>query len=134
MMKEVENKQLMNEIFDGFSRGDSHLLVKSLSENVCWKIMGSTKFSGVYASKREVEDRLFARLSDELDGSITVIADRIFADGDYVVVEAHSKAQTRTGNTYNNQYCSIYRIENKKIEEITEYLDTEIVNVAFGRD
>ena len=33
------------------------------------------------------------------------------------------------GGTYNNTYCQVFRIANGKVQEVTEYLDTELVTV-----
>jgi len=50
----------------------------------------------------------------------------------FVVVEARGKATTTAGTPYDNEYCFIYRIEDGRIKEVTEYLDTELVTSALG--
>ena len=71
---------------------------------------------------------LRARLADRYRAS----AQRIIADGDYVVVQARGEATTKDGSPYNNEYCFVYRMENGKIREVTEYLDTELVTQALA--
>jgi hypothetical protein len=57
----VDNKQLMQEIFAGLSKGDGKLFRDSLAEDVRWTLMGTTKWSGTYEGKRAVIDNCCAR-------------------------------------------------------------------------
>jgi len=68
----------------------------------------------------------------QLEGPIRVTADRFIAEDDYVVMQGHGTATTKTGTPYNNTYCIVWRIAQGKLQEMTEYLDTELVTTAFG--
>jgi regulator of protease activity HflC (stomatin/prohibitin superfamily) len=35
--------------------------------------------------------------------------------------------------TYNNTYCHVFKFNNGKICQVTEYLDTELVSSVFGK-
>jgi ketosteroid isomerase-like protein len=48
-------------------------------------------------------------------------------------MQAHGKALSKNGRSYNNTYCHVFRIANGKVQEVTEYLDTELVTSAFGK-
>ena len=61
-----------------------------------------------------------------------VRTDRILADGPYVVVQARGDAKTKSGVEYNNEYCFVYRVEDGRIREVVEYLDTELVTSALA--
>ena len=132
-MRVVENKQLVERIFAEQSQGNTQVLLDSLADDVHWTIIGKTKFSGTYHNKQEVLDKLFGRLGPELDGVLKVTADRLIAEDDCVAIQGRGEAITNTGKSYNNTYCWVYRIVNGKVQEITEYLDTELVTEAFGR-
>jgi ketosteroid isomerase-like protein len=67
------------------------------------------------------------RLADRYRAS----AERIIAEGPYVVVQARGQAMTTAGTPYHNEYCFIYRVENGQIKEVIEYLDTELVTAAL---
>ena len=129
----VENKQLVKRIFAEQSQGNTQALLDSLADDVRWNIIGKTKFSGTYNNKQEVLDNLFGRLGPELEGVLKVTADRLIAEDDCVAIQGRGEATTNTGKSYNNTYCWFYRIVNGKVQEITEYLDTELVTEAFGR-
>jgi ketosteroid isomerase-like protein len=48
-----------------------------------------------------------------------------------VVVEVRGRVTTKVGKPYNNAYCFIFRISGGKIQEMTEYLDTELGSAAL---
>jgi uncharacterized protein len=62
----------------------------------------------------------------------TNTAHRFIAEDDYVVVECRGRVTTKSGAPYNNTYCWICRFADGKLQELTEYLDTELVTAALG--
>ncbi len=127
----VENKQLLQRIFQEMSMGDSRPFVNALADDVTWKVMGRTQWSGTYRGKETVLKDLLRALQSRLADRYRASADRIIADGPYVVVQARGQAVTTAGTPYNNEYCFIYRVENGQIKEVIEYLDTELVTAAL---
>jgi len=129
----VENKQLLHRIFQEMSMGDSRPFVNALAEDVTWKVMGRTQWSGTYRGKQTVLNELLRTLQSRLADRYRASAERIIAEGPYVVVQARGQAMTTAGTPYNNEYCFIYRVENGQIKEVIEYLDTELVTAALGQ-
>jgi len=127
----VENKQLLHRIFQEMSMGDSRPFVNALADGVTWKVMGRTQWSGTYRGKETVLKELLRPLQARLADRYRASADRIIAEGSYVVVQARGQAVTTGGAQYNNEYCFIYRVENGQIQEVTEYLDTELVTATL---
>ena len=131
-MSAAENKQLMQNIFSELSKGIGVPFVESLADDICWTIIGSTKFSGTYRGKQAVLNELlrplFARFADQY----TNTAHRFIAEDDYVVVECRGRVTTKSGAPYNNTYCWVCRVADGKLQELTEYLDTELVTAALG--
>lgn len=130
-MSAAANKQLMQQIFEGLSRGDGAAFRDSLADDFCWTIMGSTKWSGVYRGKTAVFDQLLKPLFAQFADRYTSVAHRIIADDRHVVVECSGKVTTKSGKPYNNSYCWVCRIEDGRLRELTEYLDTELVATAL---
>ena len=132
MRHATENKKLMQYIFFELSKGNSQPFVESMAEDFSWTITGSTKWSKKYDGKRAVIEELFGALHTKLVSPIVVEAYRLIADEDYVVVEARGRNTTKAGVRYNNIYCYVFRLADGKLQEVTEYLDTELVTVALG--
>jgi uncharacterized protein len=131
-MGAAENKQVVQHIFDGLSKGDSHALVDSMADDFCWTVTGTTKWSKTYQGKQAVLQDLFGALRSRIDGRVRTTANRFIAEDDYVVVEARGNNRTTDGKPYNNAYCFVFRLAGGKLKEVTEYIDTELVTSALG--
>ena len=131
-MSAAENKQLMQNIFSELSKGDGKPFVESLADDICWTIIGSTKWSRTYHGKQEVIAELLRPLFAQFADQYTNTAHRFIAEDDYIVVECRGRVTTRSGKPYNNTYCWVCRVADGKLQELTEYLDTELVTAALG--
>jgi uncharacterized protein len=131
-MSAVENKQLMQYIYSELSKGNSQPFVESLADDVRWTITGSTRWSKTYHGKQAVLTQLLGPLRSQFANQYRATADRFVAEGDFVVVEARGQVTTKAGMPYNNKYCYVFRVADGKLQELTEYMDTELVTAALG--
>ncbi|MEW6296539.1 MAG: nuclear transport factor 2 family protein [Thermodesulfobacteriota bacterium] len=132
-MGAAENKQLIQNMFAELSKGNAEAFLNNMADNVRFTIIGTTKYSGTCNGKQELIEKVLKPLTAQLDGGIVITPENFIADGDYVVMQARGKATTKTGKPYNNTYCQVFRVANGKVQEVTEYLDTELVTAAFGK-
>jgi len=131
-MGTAENKKLLQDIFSGLSQGNSSLFIESMDESFQWIVTGHTKWSKTYAGKQTVLRELMGALQTALAGRIQVTGTRFVADGDIVVVEAKGSNTTKAGKPYNNNYCFVFRLAEGKLQELTEYMDTQLVVEALS--
>ena len=131
-MKTEENRRLMQQVFAELAKGNSQALVDVLADDVAWHVTGTTKFSRTYHSKASLMNELVVPLFSQFADQLTMVADRVIADDNYVAVECRGKATTKLGKPYNNKYCLVARLEDGKIKELTEYMDTNLVITTFG--
>jgi ketosteroid isomerase-like protein len=127
----AENKRLMRDAFDELANGNGGPFMDLLGEDVRWTIIGTTAWSRTYEGKRAVSDELMRPLFAQFADRYTNTATRIVAEGDNVVVECQGKVATNAGKPYNQTYCYVCRMAEGKVRELTEYLDTELVNTAL---
>jgi uncharacterized protein len=132
IMSSIDNKKIVQHIFDEMARSNSAPLLESLADDFRFVVTGSGKWSRSYDGKAAVLAELFAPLRARIEGKITTIPVRIIAEGDYVVVEARGRNVTRQGKAYNNAYCNVLRLEGGKLKEWTEYADTALVDAVLG--
>jgi ketosteroid isomerase-like protein len=130
-VSEAENKQILRRIFDELAAGNGLPFRDAMADDFSWTITGTTSWSGTYRGKQRVLSELMAPLFAQFAGRYTNTAERILADGDYVVVECRGRVETKSGKPYNNAYCYVCRLEDGKLRELTEYLDTELVTKAL---
>jgi uncharacterized protein len=131
-MSTAENKELVLGFFDDIAKGNIQGALDRMAEDLRFTLIGTTKFSGVFKSRKEFVDRIMAPLGAQLEGPLTITTDNLIAEGDFVVVQSRGRSTTRKGVAYNNTYCQVFRIAGGRIREATEYLDTELVTKALG--
>ena len=131
-MGTAENKDLIEHIFAGLEIGDGRLLFESMTEDFRWIIPGTTKWSKVYEGREAVANELMRPLRAKIEGRVKTKAQRIIADGDFVAVEARGDNVTRAGEPYCNTYCFVFRFEEGRLREVTEYQDTELATRVLG--
>jgi ketosteroid isomerase-like protein len=130
-MGAAENKEVVRKMRE--AKGVDAILA-TMSDDVRWTLIGTTKFSGTMNGKQEIVEKLFKPIFAQLETPGSNVIDNIIAEGDYVVVQQRGTGRkTKSGKDYNNTYCIVYKVADGKIKEITEYCDTELVTSAFGR-
>lgn len=131
-MDTEENKALMRDVFDNMARGNGRPFVDALAEDIRWRIIGSTEWSGTWEGKTAVRDRLLEPLFAQFATRYRNRAESLIAEGDWVVIESHGDVITKSGQPYRNTYCYVCRLEDGKIRELTEYCDTELLTKALA--
>jgi hypothetical protein len=126
------NKQLMQAIFSELAEGNDSLFIHSMSDDIEWSWMSTQSWARSFKGRDEVIGELWASVKRDISPPFTAIAQNIIAEGEYVVVEAIGKNTTPDGKVYNNKYCWVCRLHNSKINQIKEYMDTELVAITFG--
>jgi hypothetical protein len=126
-MSTADNKLLVQTIMEARSRRDPAPFIAAMADDFVWRIIGSTAWSGEYVGKRDVRERLLKPLYEQFVAPTHITPTRILADGDHVVVECHGDATTVSGERYANTYCMVMRLAGGQLRELTEYMDTALV-------
>ena len=132
-MGAVENKETIRNMFAELSKGNAEAFLGTLADDVRFTLIGSTKFSGVFNGKPEFIEKVLAPLGAQLEGGIAMNVDNLIAEGDHVVMQGRGESTTKSGKAYNNTYAQVFLLANGKVQEVTEYLDTELVTAVFGK-
>jgi len=132
-MSAVANKETIRNMFAELSKGNAEAFLGTLADDVRFTLIGSTKFSGVFNGKPEFIEKVLAPLGAQLEGGIAMNVDNLIAEGDNVVMQGRGESTTKSGKVYNNTYAQVFRLANGKVQEVTEYLDTELVTAVFGK-
>jgi uncharacterized protein len=124
----AENKQLMQRVFAELANGNGQPFMDALANDARWTLIGSSPWSRTYEGKRAITQELMRPLFRQFADEYKARAIRIIAEDDVVVVEARSEVTTKSGKPYNQTYCYVLRVADGKVRELTEYLDTDLVN------
>ena len=126
-MTVIDNKALIQDIMDARARRDPGPFIAAMADDFVWRITGSTAWSGEYVGKADVLERLISPLRGQFTAPNSLTLSRIIAEGDYVVAECRGNATTLAGELYANTYCFVIRVADGKLRELTEYMDTALV-------
>ena len=131
-MTTEKNRRIITEMFARWSSGDVRAFSEALADDVTLTTVGSTKYSGTFVGKEEVIAS-FTPFRELFDEPVLLTAETIVVDGDLVAVEARGRSRMKDGQDYRNVYALFLRMSNGKIVQWTEYFDTELFNVVFGK-
>jgi ketosteroid isomerase-like protein len=131
-MTSAGNKKLMEEVFEELARGNGRPFVGVLAEDIRWTIIGQTAWSGTWEGLESVRRDLLDPLFDQFETTYRAEPVRVIAERDWVVIESRGDVTTKTGKPYRNTYCNVYRLEDGKVVEITEYCDTQLLTEALA--
>ena len=130
-MDTIGNKEFVQGLFVELAKGNDEPFINAMADDMKWIWMGSGQWSKVFEGKKAVLGELWSAVRQTLVPPFKVHAKRLLADGDHVVVEAIGENTTPDGKKYENKYCWVCRIDNKKIHELREYMDTDLVTKTF---
>ncbi len=130
-MDAAENKALMENVFAELENGNGQPFVDALADDVSWRIIGSTEWSGTWEGKSSVRKGLLDPLFAQFATRYRNTAVRLIAEDNYVVIECRGDVTTKSGRPYRNTYCYVCRLDGGKVRELTEYCDTELLTKAL---
>jgi ketosteroid isomerase-like protein len=125
---------ILRAVYEALSDGDPGPMIDALAEDVTWTIIGTTPLSGAYRGKDDVIERLFGGLRSRLSTGVEFSIERVIEQGDDAVLVASGRAIAKSGRPYNNSYCVVARVVEGRLVEMTDYVDTELVNSALFGD
>jgi uncharacterized protein len=126
-----ENRQRLEAAFERLAEGDGREFIALMADDFSWTIKGTTAWSRRYDGKTAVLEELLGPLMAQFTGRYRNTAERMVAEGDFVVVQCRGDAETKAGARYDNDYCYVCRFEDGKLRELVEYLDTALVDAAL---
>lgn len=130
----MDPKERVQEVMDAMSHGRVAPLFEAMAEDVTWRWMGVHQWSRTFEGKQLVVEKLFGGATERLGPSSGTNVRHIHADGDSVVVEHSGRNELRDGRRYDNNYCWVFRFHAGLIQEVREYMDTQLVSETFGSD
>jgi ketosteroid isomerase-like protein len=119
------NKELVTKTWEAFAKGDIKTAFGNMSDEVSWLIPGNlSNLSGLRKGKPAILE--FARHAAKIfPGGLKSEINRVYGDGDTVIVEMTNRGKVFNGKDYENEYCFVFEIEAGKIRRVREYVDTQ---------
>ena len=118
-----ENKKIAKKFFEALSTGSDKYLDFYTDDSVIWTA-GDNAIGGTRTKKEIIN---FAQnILAAFPSGITFKITGMTAEEEKVAVEVSCQAIHASGQTYNNQYHFLLRIQDGKILELKEYMDTQL--------
>ena len=121
-------KKVVTKFFESMS--DLEVWQTVLSEDATWWLAGDLPLSGLYCGKDQILNDYIANVDKFIKTRSTWI-NKIYSDGNTVIVEAQTEAVTRQDRSYHNFYAFIFEVCGDKVTSVREYLDTESSRGVF---
>jgi ketosteroid isomerase-like protein len=126
------NKQLVRTAFEALGQSDARPLYELMRDDFAWIIEGQSRFSRRYEGKQAVKRELLDVLFQAFATPYRFTIDEIIAEADTVVLRGRGEVRMKSGQDYNHSYCFVLRLEDGRLVELREYLDTALVERVFG--
>lgn len=115
--------------------GDADIIRGSFAEDATWHYPGDLPVSKVWHGRDAIVDDFLGGMGPAfVPGTMKIELVGTIAEGDRVVAEWTSKAQTVHGSTYDNRCLGIFTVRDGRIASVVEYADTRHVAAALFPD
>jgi hypothetical protein len=121
------SKDEVRSIFAKLAGDDPQEFFEHVADNVQWCVLGTHPLAGRYNSKREFQEATFAKLSKFFDVPLKLFTRDVLVNGDKAAVELFTRATSKSGTVFNNEYCWICRFSGNQIVKVRAYLDSALV-------
>lgn len=122
----TRNREILETAFAEAARGNGAAFRDAMADDIRWTVPGTMRCSKTYEGKERILVDLFRPVMAQLDASFSYRATRFVAENDIVVVQLEGRNTTTSGKPYNNSYCYVCRMEDGKLKDVVEYLDTKL--------
>jgi len=119
------NKQMVTSTWQAFVKGEIKTAFANMSDEVSWLIPGNlSSLSGLRKGKPAILE--FARnAAKTFPNGLQTQINRVYGDGDTVILELTNRGKLANGRDYENEYCFVFELEGGKIRRVREYVDTQ---------
>ena len=122
---EAENKAIVARFFETFSSGDVPALLDAMADGGSWWVSGRLEgMSGRY-DKATFGPLVEGAKAIYKSGILVIKPVSMIAEGERVAVEATGFAELTDGRTYTPQYHFLVTVQDGKVFEVREYMDTQ---------
>ena len=134
-LENLEPKQVIQDMFAAFERGDMQTIVNTLAEDVDWVVVGDPEimpWSGRYKGRQDVLKLMSNNAGATRDLKIT--PRWMVAEGDKVLMLINEKATVSpTGKAYDVDSLRVYTVRNGQIVAFENYFNPmPLLTATFG--
>jgi ketosteroid isomerase-like protein len=126
MSQPNDAKAVLRRYVSALEAGDECTVRELFAENATWTLAaGKLPISGTWEGRDAILNEFLATaLSYYEPGSVSLDITGMIAEGDHVVLQWTSRANTRTGRRYKNDCIGVFTVRDGRIQAVREYMET----------
>ncbi|HEU5267264.1 MAG TPA: nuclear transport factor 2 family protein, partial [Jatrophihabitans sp.] len=126
MSQTEATREVVTSYLAALKRGDLDALRASFRPDATWSLRGDLPVSGTWTGPSGIIDTFLARMMERIDTSqdMSQQVHGVIVDGDTAVAEWTTRATTRDGQLYENDYAVVFVVRAGQIAHVREYFDT----------
>ena len=126
MSQPTDVKSVIRRYVSALQAGDERTVRDLFDENATWTLAaGELPISGTWEGRDAILNEFLASaLSYYEPGSVSIDITGMISEGDRVVLQWTSRANTRTGRRYENDCIGVFTVRDGRIQDVREYMDT----------
>lgn len=118
-------KEIISKAFNAWATQGTSDVFDLLSDDLQWRINGSTPWSKTYTSKQQFLDEVIVPLNKKLSVKIKPTVRNIYQDGNTVIIIWDGEATATDGKPYRSTYSWNMTFTGDKITHVEAFLDTQ---------
>ena len=130
----MENKGIVESVYESFSRGDLSSIVGLFASDIQYQMANNFPYGGgkPFVGPKAVIEGVFQRMGSEVEG-MSAAPKRAIDGGDTIVVEGRYSGKIKaTGKAIDAQFVHVWQLAAGKIIRFQQYTDTKGWSVATG--
>jgi len=126
MSQPTDVKSVIRRYVSALEAADERTVRELFDEHATWTLAaGELPISGTWEGRDSILNEFLATaLSYYEPGSVSIDITGMIAEGDQVVLQWTSRANTRTGRRYENDCIGVFTVRDGRIQDVREYMDT----------
>lgn len=127
-------KQLIQDLYDAFARGDGAAVLGTLHPSVRWMEAESGPLAGgnPYTSPQAVGEGVFGPILQDVEHFQATPTDLVAEDRHVVAFGRYTGVHRGTGQALDAQFVHRWLVEDGKITQFQQYTDTAQWNKVYG--
>jgi len=123
-------REVIESFYEKLARNDVPGLWSLYAPDLVYTVTGTTPLSGTFRGLDEIREKLFVPVFSKVK-DLVLTPEQLVVEGDTVVALVRGQAKTAEGDPYCNRYAFVFRVREGRIVEVTEFLDTALVETAL---
>jgi uncharacterized protein (TIGR02246 family) len=124
-LRTEDARSIARQYVNAVTTGDLDRLTALFAEDATFTMWGDLAGSGTTHGRQAIRDDFIARgAAAFVAGSIEIDVEKVIADDEHAVVQMTTRAELSAGGRYENHYCLVFTVRERRIAELSEYMDT----------